>query len=72
VKLPTILPFWYRQSPRPQLPTRLAPLTPDLSAWYASTGLAAAAIVVALACFSFYSASAGRPLLAKGRLGDEA
>ena len=46
-------------------------LTPDLSAWYASSGLVGAALVVALAGCGFYTSLAGRPLFRKGWLPDE-
>jgi hypothetical protein len=45
--------------------------TPDLSAWYASSGLVGAALIVALAGFGFYTSLAGRPLFRKGWLPDE-
>jgi serine/threonine-protein kinase len=40
-----------------------APLTADLTAWYATHGLAAAFVVATIATFGFKIALAGRPLL---------
>jgi hypothetical protein len=40
-----------------------APLTSDLSAWYASKGLIVVALVLALAVWSFRNALGGRKVL---------
>jgi hypothetical protein len=47
------------------------PLTPDLSAWYAGAGLVGVAAVAVLAGYGFFTSLGGRPLFAKGWLGDE-
>jgi hypothetical protein len=38
------------------------PLTTNLSAWYAGSGLTAVALLLAVAAFGFYTSQAGRPL----------
>jgi hypothetical protein len=44
------------------------PLTSDLSAWYASRGLVAVALALALATWSFRHALGGRKVLSEGFL----
>jgi hypothetical protein len=39
-----------------------APLTTNLSAWYAGNSLAVVAFLFALATFGFYTSQAGRPI----------
>ena len=46
------------------------PMTTDLSAWYAGSGILALGAVVALAGYALWAALAGRPLLGKGWLGE--
>jgi hypothetical protein len=47
------------------------PLTWDASAWYFWHGLIGVAVVLALAAYGFYTATAGQRLFAKGFFGDE-
>jgi len=42
------------------------PLTTDLSAWYAPSGLTAVLVLLALAAFGFYTSQAGRPIFGAG------
>jgi hypothetical protein len=49
----------------------LAPLTADLSAWYASQGILLALVVVGLAVYAFVTATRGQRLFSEGILGDE-
>ena len=49
----------------------LAPLTTDLSAWYAYEGAALAGMVIVLAAFGFVVATRGQRLLREGFFGDE-
>jgi hypothetical protein len=55
--LPITLVFWL------QLVGSQAPLTSDLSAWYASKGLIVVALILALAVWSFRNALGGRKVL---------
>jgi Protein kinase domain len=48
-----------------------APLTAELSAWYAGTGILYALVLAGLAAYGFVTCLGGRPLLGKGFLGDE-
>jgi serine/threonine-protein kinase len=48
-----------------------APLTTDLSAWYAGTSALYALVLAGLAVYGFVISLGGRPLLGKGFLGDE-
>ena len=49
----------------------LAPLTADLSAWYADQGVVMALIIVGLAVYAFFTATRGRRLFGEGFFGDE-
>jgi hypothetical protein len=49
----------------------LAPLTTDLSAWYASQGIIMALVVVGLAGYAFFTATRGQRLLREGFFGDK-
>jgi serine/threonine-protein kinase len=49
----------------------LAPLTVDLSAWYASQGILLALVVLGLAAYAFFIATRGRRLFRVGFFGDE-
>jgi serine/threonine-protein kinase len=49
----------------------LAPLTADLSAWYAYQGIILALIVVGLALYAFFTATRGQRLFREGFFGDE-
>jgi hypothetical protein len=49
----------------------LAPLTTDLSAWYAYQGVIMALVVVALAVYAFFIAARGQRLFREGFFGDE-
>ncbi len=46
-----------------------APLTPDLSAWYAHATIVPVGVVAALAVFGVYAATYGRPILRAERAG---
>jgi hypothetical protein len=49
----------------------LAPLTADLSAWYAYQGVLGALVVVGLAVYAFLIATRGQRLFREGFFGDE-
>ena len=49
----------------------LAPLTADLSAWYAYQGVITALVVVALAVYAFFIATRGQRLFREGFFSDE-
>jgi serine/threonine-protein kinase len=49
----------------------LAPLTADLSAWYASQGIFAALVVIGLAVYALFTATRGQRLFREGFFGDE-
>ena len=47
------------------------PMTTDLSAWYAGSGLLALGTVVVLAGYGFHSSRGGQSLFGKGWLGED-
>jgi hypothetical protein len=47
------------------------PITADLSAWFASSGLWAMAALLLLAGYGFWTSQAGRPVLGAGWLDEE-
>jgi hypothetical protein len=49
----------------------LAPLTTDLSAWYAPQGVVVALVVVALAVYGFVVSVGAKRLALRGFLGDD-
>jgi hypothetical protein len=49
----------------------LAPLTADLSAWYAPVGTVMALVVMGLAVYAFFTAAAGVKLFKEGFFGDD-
>ena len=49
----------------------LAPLTADLSAWYAYQGILVALVVIGLAAYGFVTATRGQRLFREGFFGDE-
>jgi hypothetical protein len=49
----------------------LAPLTADLSAWYAYQGILMVLVVFGLAGYAFVTATRGQPLFREGFFGDE-
>ena len=49
----------------------LAPLTTDLSAWYASQGMVVALVVVGLAVYGFFVSVGAKRLALRGFFGDE-
>jgi hypothetical protein len=49
----------------------LAPLTADLSAWYAYQGVLMALVVFGLAGYAFFTATRGQRLFREGFFGDE-
>ena len=49
----------------------LAPLTADLSAWYARQGVAAALVVIGLAVYGFVVSVGAKRLALRGFFGDE-
>ena len=49
----------------------VAPLTTDLSAWYARQGVAAALVVIGLAAYGFVVSVGAKRLALRGFLGEE-
>jgi hypothetical protein len=49
----------------------LAPLTADLSAWYAYQGILVALVVIGVAVYAFVIATGGQRLFREGFFGDE-